>query len=126
MAKGQEKTSTCLVGRRRRFPDQEETSTSQVGRKRRTPRESPTASSLVTAMFAEDLRSFCQVPIDISLELTNEVVVSTIGWENNTVYLTREQFAAGLHFPISSLVYQFLHFTLAHPTLIHLNVFGFL
>ena len=104
MTKGQEKTSTSLVGRRRRFPDQEETSTSQAGCRRRTPQESPTASSLVTAMFTEELRSFYQVPVDISLKLTNEVVVSTIGWANNTVYLTREQFAAGLHFPISSLV----------------------
>ena len=57
---------------------QEETSTSQAGRKRGIPRESPTASSLVVAMSIEELRSFCQVPTDISLELSGGAVVSTI------------------------------------------------
>ena len=105
---------------------QEETSISWVGRRRRTPQQSPTASDLVATMSVEELRSFCQVPTDISLELSDGAAVLTVGWADNTVYFTQEQFAVGLRFPISLLVKQFLHFTWAHPTLIYSNVFGFL
>ena len=105
---------------------QEETSTSQAGRKRGTPRESPIASSLVAAMSVEELRSFCQVPMDISLELSDEAVVSIVGGADNVVYFTREQLFAGLRSPISSLVKQFLYFTRAPPTLTHPYVFRIL
>ena len=50
---------------------QDETSTSQVGRKRGIPWETPIASSLVAAMSVEELRSFSQVPIGISLGLSD-------------------------------------------------------
>ena len=102
---------------------QEEVSTSQAGNKRGTPRISPTASSLVAAMYVEEFRSFCQVPTDISMELSNEATVSTVGGLDNAIYFTWEQFSAGLRFLISSLVKQFLHFTRAPPALIHPNVF---
>ena len=46
---------------------QEETSTIQVGRRRGTSRESPTIRSPVAAMSVEELRSFCQVPTNVSL-----------------------------------------------------------
>ena len=69
---------------------QEETSTSQAGCKRGTPRESPTASSLVAAMYVEELRSFCQVPADISLELLDGDAVSTVEGADNAVYFTQE------------------------------------
>ena len=69
---------------------QEETYTNQTGRKRGTPWESPTASSLVATMFVEELISFCQVPADISLELSNGVTVSKVGGADNVIYFTRE------------------------------------
>ena len=102
---------------------QKETSTSQAGRKKGTPLETPTASSLVAAMSVKELRSFSQVPTDISLELSNGTTASTIGGANNVVYFTREQFATGLRFPIPSLVNRFLHFTRAPPAVIHPNFF---
>ena len=83
----------------------------------------PTASSLVAAMSIEELRLYSHVPAEISLEILNDPVSLTIGEVDNAIYLTREQFAAGLHFPIPSLVKQFLHFTWAPPALVHLNVF---
>ena len=83
---------------------QEETCTSQVRHKRGTPQKSPIASSLVIAMFVEELRSFCQVPIDFSLELSDGAAVSTVGGADNVIYFTWEQFGAGLHFSISLLV----------------------
>ena len=76
----------------------------QVGQKTKTPRESPITSSLVAAMSVEELRSFCQVPANISLELSDGAAVSTVEGENNAIYFTWEQFADGLCFPISSLV----------------------
>ena len=67
---------------------EEETCTSRARRRRRAPRESPTISSLVAAMFGEELRFFSQVPTDISPELLDIAVVSTVGWVDNSVYFT--------------------------------------
>ena len=105
---------------------QEETSTSQVRRRKGSNRESPTTSSLVASMFVEELRSFCRVPDDISLEFSDGPTFSTVGQADNVVYFTREQCAARLRFLVSSLVKQFLHDTRAPPTLIHPNVFWIL
>ena len=58
---------------------QEETSTCQARRRRGTPLELPTTSSLVTAMSIVELRSFCQVLIDNSLELSNGAAIPTVG-----------------------------------------------
>ena len=88
---------------------------------RGAPRKLPTTSNLVAAMSLEEFRSFCQVPTDISLELLDGAVVSTLGLVDNSVYFTWEQFAVGLRFPISSLVKQCP--SREPPTLIHLNVF---
>ena len=103
---------------------QEETSTSQVAHWKGFSPESPTTSNLVSSMFMEELRSFCQIPDGISLELSDGPALSIIGWADNAVYFTREQFVARLHFLVTSLVKQFLHITRAPPTLIHLNVFS--
>ena len=116
----------CWLFACRMVRGQEETSTSQAGCRRGTTWEMPTASSLVAAMSVEELRSFCKVPADIRLELSDGAAVSTVGGAGNSVYFTREQFVADLRFPISSLVKQFLHFTRAPPALIHPNVFRIL
>ena len=75
----------------------------------------------VVVMSVEELKFFCQVPINISLESLDGATVSTIEWADN-----REQFDVGLRFPISSLVKQFLHFTWEPPALLHPNVFRIL
>ena len=67
---------------------EEKTSTSRVGHRRGAPRESPNVSNLVTAMSVEELRLFCQVPTEISLELLQGATISTVGWANNSVYFT--------------------------------------
>ena len=101
----------------------EETSTNQTGRKRGTPLKMSTASTLVATMFVEELRSFNQVPTDISLKFSGDTTASTIGEVDNAVYFTQEQFIVRLRFPIPSLVKQFLHFTRAPLALIHPNFF---
>ena len=104
----------------------EEVSTSLAEHRRGTPREMPTASNLVTAMYAEELRLYSQIPIEISMEMSKGATTSTFGEADNVVYFTPEQFAAGLRLPVPSLVKQFLHFTRAPPALIHPNVFRIL
>ena len=101
---------------------QEETSTSQVGHRRGPSRDMPSASSLVSFLSMEKLRSYCRIPNDIDFELSDGPTESTIDEEDSVVYSNQEQLAAGLRFPISSLVKQFLHFHRAPPALIHPNV----
>ena len=67
---------------------QEETSTSQVRRRKGSSQESPTASILVSSMSMEELRSFCQVPDSISLELLDWLTRSTIEQADNVVFFT--------------------------------------
>ena len=88
-----------------------------------TPRETPIASSLVASMFTEELRLYCQVLAEISLEILVSLATLTVGEEDNAIYFTREKFVAGLRFHVSLLVNQFLHFTRALPALVHSNVF---
>ena len=101
---------------------QEETFTSQVGRKRGPSRDAPSASSLISSLSMEELRSYCQIPNNIDFELSDYPTESIVNEEDSVVYFTREQLAAGLRFPISSLVKQFQHFSGAPPALIHPNV----
>ena len=60
------------------------------------------------------------------LELSDGSAFSTVGQAANAIYFTLEQFVARLHFPVLSLVKQFLHITRAPPALIHPNVFRIL
>ena len=101
---------------------QEETSTSQAGRRRGPSQDLPSTSSIISSLSMEELRSYCQIPNNIDFELPDGPTKPTLDEEDSVVYFNREQLAAGLRFPISSLVKQFLHFFGAPPTLIHLNV----
>ena len=74
----------------------------------------------------EELKSYCQIPDNIDFELSDGPTESTIDEEDSVVYFTREQLVVGLHFPISSLVKQFLHFSGAPFAFIHSDVFWIL
>ena len=86
----------------------------------------PTTSSLVAAMFVEELRLYNQIPAKINLEMSYDSTTSIVGEVDNAIYFTWEQFVAGFHLPVPSLVKQFLPFPQAPPVLIHLNVFRIL
>ena len=109
--------SACNMAR-----GQEETTTSQAGRKRGPSRESPSTSSIISSLSMDEVRSYCQIPEDIDLELSEGPAESTMGKEYNAVFFTWEQLIVGLRFPVSSLVKKFLHFTRAPPAYIHSNV----
>ena len=101
---------------------QEETPTSQAGYMRGPGRDTASTSSIISSFSMEELRSYYQILNNIYFELSDSPTESTIGDRESAVYFTREQLVAGLRFPISSLVKQFLHFSGAPPTLIHPNV----
>ena len=69
----------------------------------------------------EELRAYCEIPDDIDVTLSSGPTESTMSEEYNAVFFTREQLAVGLCFPVSSLVKQFLHFTIVPPALVHPN-----
>ena len=98
----------------------EETSTSghPGGRLRATP----SASSIISSLTMEELKAYCKLPDNTGLRLMERVDESTLGREHNSVFFTREHLAAGLHFPMPTIVKQFLHFIRAPPALVHPNV----
>ena len=98
----------------------EETSTSS--RPGGRPRAKPSASNIITSMTMEELKVYCEVPSNIDLRLMEGADESTLNGEHNGVFFTREHLAAGLRFPVSAIVKQFLHFTRAPLALIHPNV----
>ena len=109
--------STCNMARR-----QEETSTSQARHRRGPGQDTPFASSIISSLSMEELRPYCQIPCNIDIEFLDSPAKCTIGEGDGAVYFTREQLAAGLRFPFSSLIKQFLHFSGAPPALVHSNI----
>ena len=103
--------SACSMAR-----GQEETSTSQAGRRRGLGQDTPFASNIISSLSMEELRSYCQILDNIDIEFPDGPAESTVGKEDD------EQLAAGLRFPVSSLIKQFLHFFGVPPALVHPNV----
>ena len=79
-------------------------------------------SHIVSSLTVEELRSYCEVPKNIDFKLMDKSDESTLDGEHNVVFFTREQLAAGLRFPVPTLVKQSLHFTRVPPALVHPNV----
>ena len=98
----------------------EETSTS--GHLGGRPRAKPSASNVIVSLTMEELKVYCEVPDNIDVRLMERVDDSTLGGEHNDVFFTREHLSAGLRFPVSAIIKQFLHFTRAPPALIHPKV----
>ena len=82
----------------------------------------PSASNIISSLSMEELRSYCLIPGNVDIELSDGLVESTIGEGDGAIYFTREQLAVGLRFPVSSLIKQSLRFSGAPPSLIHPNV----
>ena len=92
------------------------------GRPGGRPRAKPSTSNVIASLMMEELKVHYEVPDNIDLLLMERTDESTLGGEHNGVFFTCEHLAAGLCFPVLAIVKQFLHFTLAPPTLIHPNV----
>ena len=86
---------------------EEGTSTGQAGHRRGPVRGTRSTSHIVSSLTMEELRSYCEITEDIDLKLMDEPDESTLGGEHNAVFFTQEQLAAGLRFPMPTLVKQF-------------------
>ena len=65
---------------------------------------------------------FC-IPNDVYINLVNEeAAMPTEKGEENVILFTKEQFNAGLRFPLSALFKEFLHFSQIPPIFIHPNL----
>ena len=69
------------------------------------------AEKSVDKLSAKEFRERFSIPNDVFVELTDGEAVSTEKSEDNAIFFTKEQFNAGLRFPLPSLVKEFLHFT---------------
>ena len=64
---------------------------------------------------------FC-IPNGVLVELMDGEVMTTEKSEDNAIIFTKEQFNAGLRFPLPSLFKEFLYFTQIPPAYIHPNM----
>ena len=73
-----------VVGRGREFPSsffflsacrmarsEKETSTSQASRKRGPTRGTPSTRSIISSLFMDELRAYCEIPDDIDVMLSD-------------------------------------------------------
>ena len=61
-----------------------------------------------------NVRQFCErfcILNDVSVQLMDEEAISTEKSADNAIFFSKEQFNAGLWFPLPSLFKEFLHFT---------------
>ena len=64
---------------------------------------------------------FC-IPNGVSVQLMDGKAVSTEKSADNSIFFTKEQFNAGLQFPLPLLFREFLHFTQIPQAYIHPNI----
>ena len=72
-----------------------------------------------------NVREFCErfcIPNGVSVQLVDGEAVFTEKSADNAIYFTKEQFNAGLQFPLPLLFKEFLHFTQIPPAYIHPNM----
>ena len=60
--------------------------------------------------------------MSVSVQLVDGEAVSTKKAADKAIYFSKEQFNAGLRFPLPSLFKEFLHFTQILPTYVHPNI----
>ena len=78
--------------------------TSTSGRPGRRPRAMPSTSSVIASLTMEELKVYCEVPDNIDLWLMERADDSTLGGEHNGVFFTKKHLAAGLCFPVPTIV----------------------
>ena len=80
------------------------------------------AKKSVDKLSVKEFRERFCIPNGVSVELSKGEVVSTENAEDNAICFSKEQFNAGLRFPLPSLFKEFLHFTQIPPTYMHPNM----
>ncbi|RVW76740.1 hypothetical protein CK203_047555 [Vitis vinifera] len=88
-----------------------------------TSRASEVHEKVTDKLDAKEFRERFCIPNSVAIELLNgRVLVPTDKSEERTIIFSKEQFNAGLRFPLPALFKEFLHFTQIPPVFIHPNI----
>ena len=88
-----------------------------------TSRASEVREKTTDKLDAKEFRERFCIPNSVAIELLNgRVFVPTDKSEERTIIFSKEQFNAGLRFPLPALFKEFLHFTQIPPIFIHPNI----
>ena len=86
-------------------------------------RASDAQDKSIDKLNAKEFRDWFCIPNGVTVELLNEEeLVSTEKAEGNAIIFSKEQFNAGLRFPLPALFKEFLHFSQIPPAFIHPNI----
>ncbi|RVW61575.1 hypothetical protein CK203_065307 [Vitis vinifera] len=86
-------------------------------------RASEVRGKAIDKLDAKEFRERFCIPNNVAIELLNgRVLVSSEKTEEKTIIFSKEQFNAGLRFPLPALFKEFLHFTKIPPVFIHPNI----
>ncbi|RVW48244.1 hypothetical protein CK203_069642 [Vitis vinifera] len=86
-------------------------------------RVSEAGEKAIEKLDVKELRERFCIPNDVSIDLVNEeAAMPTEKGEENVILFTKEQFNAGLRFPLPALFKEFLHFSQVPPIFIHPNL----
>ncbi|RVX18925.1 hypothetical protein CK203_006881 [Vitis vinifera] len=85
-------------------------------------RASEVSGKAIDKLDAKEFRERFCIPNSVAIELLNgRVLVPSEKAEEKTMIFSKEQFNAGLRFPLPALFKEFLHFTQIPPVFIHPN-----
>ena len=76
----------------------------------------------VDKLSVKEFREWFYIPYGVVVELMDGDVMSTEKAEDHAIVFSKEQFNAGLWFPLLSLFKEFLHFTQIPSAYIHPNI----
>ena len=86
-------------------------------------RVSEASEKAIDKLNAKEFRERFRIPHDVLIDLVNEeAAMPTEKGGKNAILFTKEQFNAGLRFPLPALFKEFLHFTQIPPAFIHPNI----
>ena len=86
-------------------------------------RVSEAGEKAIDKLDVNEFRERFLIPNGVSIDLVNEeAAMPTEKGEENVMLFTKEQFNAGLRFPLSALFKEFLHFSQIPPIFIHPNL----
>ncbi|RVW70354.1 hypothetical protein CK203_048717 [Vitis vinifera] len=102
--------------------NKEATSSSSSGQNEKDASRDVHAEKSVDKLNVREFRERFYIPNGVFVELMDGEVVMTEKSEDNVIFFTKEQFNAGLRFPLPSLFKEFLHFTQIPPAYIHPNM----
>eukprot|EP00261_Vitis_vinifera_P033143 XP_019074386.1 PREDICTED: uncharacterized protein LOC104878818 [Vitis vinifera] len=86
-------------------------------------RVSEASEKAIDKLNAKEFRERFLIPHDVLIDLVNEeAAMPTEKGGKNAILFTKEQFNAGLRFPLPALFKEFLHFSQIPPIFIHPNL----